>query len=667
MGCARMMPSRGPPQKISSAVPSVAPVSDEPSPTSPQTPARAYAPVLAFALPALAGVFAGGNSMGFYDAPELASCGAGLGVSHPPGHPLFVALAAVASLLPVGAVPLRIALLGALCLGIMGRLAYGLALPLVDALIDGPAALPSARRAPWLALGHSLGAVVGIVALRQSSRPEVYALAGLLAALTLFLGAAPVGLSPAARARLGVLALALGGTNHHFIALTTAPVAVLALVDRARAKGWRSIPRALVPWAALGALGLAPYALLGLRARAAASIVRVRTGGDLVWTVTARAFQKNTGGGVPGTFREHLLDVLDWIGSSLSPVGLLAAVVALFVASRRKVPWALRLGLAALAGMLARAGLGFVAGNPDAAGYLVPAVFSLGVLGAAASSYGWRRIHDAPPFPDGPSPLARRLLGVALVALPALTFIPMGALALYETLGDRGDAPEVVTAADLDALPARAVVLAYAPETVFRLRYAQLVEGERPDVTLIPAPFVPWPGMTNTLLARDGALLPVVRDFLSRGEPRMSGLLDLATRRPVRIELDPHNLFDAIPYVLPRGNFAEVRTEPTTLTAVRATAPAHLARMERMREALQRSPGADREPRIAEYVLWRAYHDALFFAARGARNEARAAVAAARRVHPNERELVGLAAELDAQGEGPVDVRPYVVRPHLRE
>lgn len=634
--------------------------------SAPPGTARDLAPVLAFAVPALVGVLAAGNSMGFYDAPELASCGAGLGASHPPGHPLFVAVAAVATLVPIGAVALRVSLLGALCLGLMGRLAYGLALPLVEAVVDGPSPLPRAHRAPWLALGHALGAVLGIVAVRQASRPEVYALAGLLAATTLFLGAAPVGWSPAARARLGVLALALGGTNHHFIALTTAPVALLALVDRGRAGGLRSVPRALIPWTALGALGLAPYALLLLRSRAAASIVRVRTGGDLVWTVSARAFQKNTGGGVPGSFREHLLDVLDWIGSSLSPIGLLAAIVALFVATRRKIPWALRLAVVALVGMLARAGLGFVAGNPDAAGYLLPAVFCVGVLGAAASSFGWRRIHDAPPAPDGPSPLARRLLVVALVLLPALTFAPMAAMSLWETLGDRGDAPEVVTASDLGALPSRAVILAYAPETVFRLRYAQLVEGERPDVTVIPAPFVPWPGMTNTLLARDGALLPVVRDFLSRGSPRMAGLLDLATRRPVRLELDPHNLFEAVPYVLPRGNFAEVRTEPTTLTAVRATAPAHLARLERLREALERSPGADREPRIAEYVLWRAYHDALFFAARGARNEARAAVAIARRLRPNERELVGLAAALDAQGEGPIDVRPYVVQAHVQ-
>jgi hypothetical protein len=662
-----MMPSRALPQKAPSRVTSASSVSDPPPSAEPSARSRDLAPVLAFAIPAIVGALAGGDSMGFYDAPELASCAAGLGATHPPGHPLFVALAGVATLLPLGTAALRVTILGALCVGVIGRLAYGLTLPLAHAVLEGAAPVPGRRWVPWLALGHSLGAALGIAVVRQTSRAEVYALAGMLGAATVYLGAAPAGWSAATRARLSVLTLALGGANHHFIAITTAPVALLAVIDRARQGGLRGSLRALAPWAALGALGLAPYALLGLRARAAASIVRVRTAGDLVWTVTARAFQKNSGSGVPGSFRDHLLDVITWIFQSLTPLGLIAAAAGMLIAARRRVAWSGRLGLVALAGVVARAALGFVEGNPDAAGYLAPAVFSLGVLGAAFSGQFWRSIEDAPAAPAGPSPAGRALLRATFVVAPAMMFLPAGAYAMWKTLGDRGDATEVMTAADLVELPPRAIVIAYAPETAFRLRYAQLVDGERPDVTVVPAAFVPWPGMTNTLLARDGALLPVVRDFLSRGSPRMPALLDLAARRPVRIELDPHNLLDAVPYVLPRGTFAEVRTEPTTLTAVRATAPAHLARVERLREALAQTPGADREPRIAEYVLWRAYHDALFFAARGARGEARVALGTARRIAPEARELAGLAAALDAQAEGPIDVAPFVVHAPGRE
>nr|MBK7064207.1 DUF2723 domain-containing protein [Deltaproteobacteria bacterium] len=405
-------------------------MSDAPPPAEPSALAHDYAPLLAFAIPALVGALAGGNSMGFYDAPELASCAAGLGATHPPGHPLFVAVASVATLVPIGTVALRVTLLGALCLGLMGRLAYALTLPLATTVLDGPSPVAARRWLPWLALGHALGATLGIALVRQTSRAEVYALAGLLAAMTAFISAAPNGWSKATRARLGVLTLALGGANHHFIALTAAPVALLSLVDRVREGGVRALPRIVLPWAALGALGLLPYSLLGLRARAAASIVRVRTPGDLVWTVSARAFQKNTGGGVPGSFREHLLDVIDWLGRSLTPLGLIAAAAGIFIASRRNVPWARRLGLVALVGVLARAGLGFVADNPDAAGYLVPAVFCLGVLGAAFTAQAWRSIEDAPPPPQGPSTNGRRLLRAALVVAPALMFIPAGGFSL---------------------------------------------------------------------------------------------------------------------------------------------------------------------------------------------------------------------------------------------
>ena len=615
------------------------------------------AALLAFAVPAAAGALVAGGSMGFYDAPELASCGAGLGVSHPPGHPLFVLFGALASMLPIGPVPMRIALAGGLALGLVGRLAFSLALPLARS-VAGPRA---PRWMPWLALGHVLGGTLGVAVLRQASRAEVYALAALLAVGSAAAALAP-SMSAAARARLAVLVVALGGANHHYIAITAVPAALMAVVDRGRASRVRDLPRVVAAWAAMGAAGLAAYGLLPLRASAAASLVRVRTVGDLVWTVTARAFQKNTGSGVLGDYREHLLDVIDWLGASLSPLGLLAGIAGVVIVARNRVSSGVRLGVVVLAGVLARAWLGSVAGNPDAAGCRAPAVVLLGVLGVAATARAWRAIDEAPAAPEGPSSSNRWLLRLVLVVAPAVVFVPMGAKAIASTLGDRGDAPEVMTAADLAALPARAVVLAYAPDTVFRLRYAQLVEGERPDVLVVPAPFVPWPGTTNALLGRDASLVAVVRDFLSHGAPRMPDLMELAARRPVRLELDPHDILWAVPVVVPRGTFAEVRTEPTSMIAVHAAATAQRQAVDALRAALALSPGADGEPRIAEYVLWRAYHDALFFAARGARSEARTAVATARTLAPDARELVGLAQALEGSGDGPVDITPFVVQ-----
>src|SRR5262245_32188600 len=49
-----------------------------------------WASLASFAVPFALGALCAGNGMGFYDSPELAAAGVGVGVTHPPGHPLFV-------------------------------------------------------------------------------------------------------------------------------------------------------------------------------------------------------------------------------------------------------------------------------------------------------------------------------------------------------------------------------------------------------------------------------------------------------------------------------------------------------------------------------------------------------------------------------------------------
>jgi hypothetical protein len=206
-------------------------------------------------------------SMGFYDAPELSAAAQGLGVTHPPGHPSWVALTALATLLPLGTIPFRVALVSGVCLGGVGRLAYGIALRLARAALDDEALTASRDRIlpPLAALSSALLATLGPAVLRQATRAEVYALAGLLAVSVLALSIDAT-IPRAVRARGTVLTLALGGANHHFIALTAVPVALFTLVGHLRDVGWAQRRRALTAWSVLGVLGLSPYALLWLRA-----------------------------------------------------------------------------------------------------------------------------------------------------------------------------------------------------------------------------------------------------------------------------------------------------------------------------------------------------------------------------------------------------------------
>lgn len=623
----------------------------------------AAAPLLAFALPFAVATFNAGTSMGFYDAPELTTSGSGLGVTHPPGHPLWVLLASLASLMPVGPIALRIELLSALCLGVIARCAYAVTLPIVRASLGGE----GQRLAPLFALSASLTAVLGTAVMRQATRVEVYALAGALAVGVLALSRArelPVGV----RARGVVLVTALGGTNHHFIALTAVPLALAVLYERMRVADWATRRRAVLAWAAFGAVGLLPYALLPLRNHAAASMVRVRTLGDLVWTVSARAFQKNMGRGVPGTFGQHLLDVLDWIGTSITPLGILGAFVGLYAlvarrddASRDVRGDALRLFVLFAVVAFARASLGFVAHNPDAAGYIVPAVVALACLASAFPAVAWKTIRDAPAAPEGPTPGARKVLMAVLVVAPLCAPLWLVYASRRDTEADRTGVPEDIAEAVLHPLPARAVALVYSPDTAFLVRHAMLVEGERPDVTIVPVPFLPYPGTTNALLGRDEDLLPLVRDYLAHGEARIEQIAALATTRPVRMEIDPHNVLAMVPYLVPRGPLAEVRGEPTTLASVRGVAAAHFGAMDALATAMQSESNGGADVKSSEYVLWRNYNDAVFYAARGARPEARNSLRRAMARAPEAAELLGLRDALNAPGEGPVEVRPFVV------
>ncbi len=626
---------------------------------------EALAETLSFALPVTVAAWGAGASMGFFDAPELAAAAAGLGVTHPPGHPLWVVCASLAAMLHVATLPFRVALLSGVCLGVIGRVTYGVARNLAASALDHEALTSRGDRAlgALAALAVSVSATVGPAVLRQATRVEVYALAGALAVGVLGLACAR-SLTPAARARLSVLLVALGGANHHFIALTAAPLALATLLERLHAADNASRRRALLAWAPIGALGLAPYALLFLRADTAASLVRVRTLDDFGWTVSARAFQKNMGHGVPGEFADHLLAVLDWLGASLTPLGLVTALAGTFLLLRATRLDAVRadvLRLFALATTvcLARAALGFVSGNPDAAGYLVPAVAAVACLSVGFCTVAWRAIRTAPPAPEGPSPGARVVLSAALVAAPLALPLYITASGLAATAHDRAWVAECAADALLSRLPARAVVIAYAPETVFRARFAQRVEGERPDVSVVPVPFLPYPGMNDAVLTRDPELLPLVRDYLAHGEARDDVVSALVGVRPVRVELDPMNVSSMTPFLVPRGLLAEARGEPTTLASVRAHAAAHFAVVDAFTRAMTDADADD--PKGAELTVWRSYNDALFFAGRGARAEAMRSVRRALEVAPTALELRGLREALSAPGEGPVDVRGFVV------
>ena len=127
--------------------------------------------------------------------------------------------------------------------------------------------------------------------------------------------AAMRGRSASERARIGVLLVALGAANHHFIQLTVVPIVLWIIAQRWRENGrpsWHS----LAAWTVLFVAGASLYVLLPLRAGALASLPRPTTLAQVVDVASARVFAKNTGLGVPGTWGRARLEVLDWLGEN---------------------------------------------------------------------------------------------------------------------------------------------------------------------------------------------------------------------------------------------------------------------------------------------------------------------------------------------------------------
>ena len=114
------------------------------------------------------------------DAGEFVAVAADLGIAHPPGHPLFAVYGKLWSLLPLGALPFRIALGQALAAALAAGLLYRACLSTASALgagRDWPAKI-TALACAWL---WSLSFGVWF----QAVRPEVYALQALVLLLAI--------------------------------------------------------------------------------------------------------------------------------------------------------------------------------------------------------------------------------------------------------------------------------------------------------------------------------------------------------------------------------------------------------------------------------------------------------------------------------------------------
>jgi hypothetical protein len=609
---------------------------------------------LAFAVP-LAFYAATASGFGhFLDSGEFVAVATDLGISHPPGHPLMGLLSHAASFIPLGTIAFRVALLSAVCAAFALLFFHRALVGTVEALgLRAPLlSVPLGVAGTWLLAGAA-----GFWL--QAVRPEVYALEALLLFRVLERlthiersrpGAAPLALYDAS------LCFGLALANHHFLAFLLLPAAAPTLGRVVASRGTKPLGYATV--AAL--VGLWTYVYLPLRAvaRPFLNLGEPKNLERLYWVVSAQAFQGNTTLS-PQPIADRFGDVVIQMALGLGIATPFVALGGAYLLLRS--PTSRRLGVlwtvTAAVSIAARAWLGFIRSNPDALGYLMPAMAALTVLAVSMVAVLLGLV-------AGPRPTRPHALAVALVmSFPIASgylFVQGAETASLEAFVDT-DALSDPMRRDL---PTGAVVLAHDPQTIFLYYGGEAQEHLRPDVTFVPMPLLTYPGMIESLSEAHPELVELLRAYLLEGELRQPDLQSLAAQRPLLVEMDlrvPPTLYETL---VPSGVFHAVLPDGATDVDEREGRGARAAALRALRAQLPASVEA-LDDQTRAHLLWIHYTGALYYAGFGDREGAAAEVHEGLLLNPLAAELGRMKRALDATPDerGPMDVRPFMIDP----
>ncbi|MCC7535928.1 MAG: DUF2723 domain-containing protein [Deltaproteobacteria bacterium] len=600
-------------------------------------------------VPVFAATVATASPSGYWlDSPEFTAAGIGLGIAHPPGQPLTALLVAAVQRIPLGSLSFRAAVASALA----AALAAGALFRALEATLrasggrHGAVAIPAALAGTWVVAG-SAGFWM------QAIRPEVYAIQ---AALSLFALERIVCLEtrwPAPDLRplyAAFLAIGLALANHHFLALLLLPAMAPTLARVYQKRGARPLALAF----AAVVTGALTYLYLPIRAASGAepNIGDPSSPARFWWVVSARVFQKSADPEAMLTQQpvfERMLDVLVRLVEDVHPITLGLAALGLYALVRTSETRRLGIlwGAVLVVGALARGWLGFVRGNPDAAGYLLVVYAAIAVLAACAIGVVARLTTRAGGFPWVGTPLALAALAGAAIHLERGS--RSTALAQFRATTSYEEATRL-------ALPPRSVVVLFDPSTVFLAAATELETRVRPDLAIVPVPFLDYPGGIEPVVRRDPTLRDLVTSYALRGTFTPATLQSLAARRPVYVELDPHLSRDAWHTTVPAGLLAEVLTDPATRDDRRFAARELLTMHGRLRTALGRDHD---EPETRRRLLWRHWMDALYFAGHGDRAAAFEALVRARIYAPEAPEIERLDAALRIT-RTPIDIERFM-------
>lgn len=538
------------------------------------------------------------------DSSELAAAAFGLGIPHPPGHPLWAMLAKAATLVPVGSVAFRVNVLSGLCGAAACALTTATALRLVRARH------PGARLAPALCMAGGLLLAGSSAFWLQSVRAEVYTphVAAMMLAIWLVVrcgladetgdtetwrGPAPLGLA--------ALVLGLSLANHHYLVFLTLPAFLLLLGSTVKGRALVTSPRVLV-LVLPGLAGLLTYAYLPVRAAQDPAICWGEpTTLSRFWDViTARTFQASVTETGDNDVVANLGAELLLLMSQLHPMVVVLGIGGLGAVALRWAPrWGGFFGLLLLGNLLSTALMRFDARNPDAHGYLQLSHALVVLLAAVLAS----RVADG--VAQTGRPRLALMLGLSLVVAGAA-----GVTRQLTELGPRSDqrsfhAPEILEDATFAEAPPGSLLMASFFSTLFQHWYAQQVDGRRPDVTVVQQSF--------DAKMHDG--VPYT-EALRRHHPRWTAIFDAWLRDRTfpagevlaAAEVDPVLLEPDLAMPLPTARLRGLGLLFRVIVAGASTAPAkeRTRRWRAIEEALADSARTDETRTVLLWTHFRA-------------------------------------------------------------
>ena len=393
-------------------------------------------PALVFALVGVVSLGLAAPSVHWLDSGNLVASAWTMGVAHPPGEPLYLALARLAQLLPIGDIAFRVTLLSCFCMALCA--------PILCWLGGGG----------WLGFSLSAAALLGFGAQAQAGRPELYSPLALLLLLGL-VSARRGGL--VGWAGLGGL-LALGVAIHPLLCAAAAP-GLVWLVAR------RQVIHGLVVGLAAGLPAL--LVLLWLPIRAVANPAGAWGIPDspsrFLDVLLARNFARNFGPESGEMLENARLIGSIWLGEGLLLlvlIGLLASLLRRGPIDRPLLAFSL-LWLGGNAMTILPQNKVFET-NPDLHGYLL-----IGTLGLVPLAGQLLR------------PLGRLGLGLA-VLLVLFQFTSGLSVGLPSNFLAHG-----FSASQSAGLPTGSILMTSGNDTAFTWSYLQRVERRRPDLVLV--------------------------------------------------------------------------------------------------------------------------------------------------------------------------------------